>query len=98
MFRQNVLEGMLADPAYGGNRDMVGWKWLRFPGDPMRRGDPYEQYIFTRKRYPFEDKPLPLKASSLKAAANGRSCAGRDHRDSELEGWDVRWRTRRQTS
>jgi gluconate 2-dehydrogenase gamma chain len=71
MFRQNVLEGMLADPAYGGNREMVGWKWLRFPGDPMRRGDPYEQYVFTRKRYPFEGKPLPLMASSLKAAATG---------------------------
>jgi gluconate 2-dehydrogenase gamma chain len=71
MFRQNVLEGMLADPAYGGNREMVGWKWLRFPGDPMRRGDIYEQYIFTRKPYPFEKKPLPLMASSLKAAAKG---------------------------
>jgi gluconate 2-dehydrogenase gamma chain len=71
MFRQNVLEGMLADPAYGGNREMVGWKWVRFPGDPMRRGDVYEQYIFTRKAYPNENKPLPLAASSLKAAAKG---------------------------
>jgi gluconate 2-dehydrogenase gamma chain len=71
MFRQNVIEGMLADPAYGGNREMVGWKWIRFPGDPMRRGDVYEQYIFTSKPYPHESKPLPLQASSLKAAAKG---------------------------
>jgi gluconate 2-dehydrogenase gamma chain len=71
MFRQNVIEGMLADPAYGGNRDMVGWKWIRFPGDPMRRGDVYEQYIFTGKPYPNESKPLPLQASSLTAAAKG---------------------------
>jgi gluconate 2-dehydrogenase gamma chain len=71
MFRQNVLEGMLADPAYGGNRDMVGWKWIGFPGDPMRRGDVYEQYIFNKKPYPFAGKPLPLQASSLKAAAKG---------------------------
>ena len=71
MFRQNVLEGMLADPAYGGNRDMVGWKWIGFPGDPMRRGDPYEKYIFNSKPYPYENKPLPLQASSLKVAAKG---------------------------
>ena len=71
MFRQNVLEGMLADPAYGGNRNMVGWTWLGFPGDPMRRGDVYEQYIFNKKPYPFVGKPLPLKASSLKVTAKG---------------------------
>jgi gluconate 2-dehydrogenase gamma chain len=71
MFRQNVLEGMLADPAYGGNRDMVGWRWLGFPGDPMRRGDVYEQYIFNKKPYPFVSKPLPLAATSLKVAAKG---------------------------
>lgn len=71
LFRQNVLEGMLADPAYGGNRDMVGWKWIGFPGDPMRRGDIYEQYIFNSKPYPFAGKPLPLAASSLTAAARG---------------------------
>jgi gluconate 2-dehydrogenase gamma chain len=66
MFRQNVLEGMLADPAYGGNRDMVGWKWVGFPGDPMRRGDPYEKYIFTTKPYPHANKPLPLMPSEAK--------------------------------
>jgi gluconate 2-dehydrogenase gamma chain len=68
MFRQNVLEGMLADPAYGGNKGMIGWKWVGFPGDPMQRGDPYEKYIFTKKSYPYAEKPLPLQA---KAAAAG---------------------------
>jgi gluconate 2-dehydrogenase gamma chain len=61
MFRQNVLEGMLADPMYGGNQEMVGWKWIGYPGDPMRRGDVYYQYIFNKKPYPYESKPLPLK-------------------------------------
>lgn len=28
----NVLEGFFADPLYGGNRDMVGWKMIGFPG------------------------------------------------------------------
>jgi gluconate 2-dehydrogenase gamma chain len=71
MFRQNVLEGMLADPAYGGNRDMVGWKWIGFPGDPMRRGDVYYKYIFTSKPYPYENKPLPMKAPPTGAAKPG---------------------------
>ena len=69
MFRQNVLEGMLADPAYGGNRDMVGWKWVGFPGDPMRRGDHYHDYNFKPgKPYPYADKPLPMEAPPLGAA------------------------------
>jgi gluconate 2-dehydrogenase gamma chain len=63
LFRQNVLEGMLADPAYGGNQNMVGWKQIGFPGDPIRRDDPYYQYIFTSKAYPYASKPLPIKES-----------------------------------
>jgi len=75
MFRQNVLEGMLSDPAYGGNRDMVGWKWIGFPGDPMARGDVYYKYIFTARPYPYEDKPLGLQRSSVKVAQEGAATA-----------------------
>jgi gluconate 2-dehydrogenase gamma chain len=32
MLLQNTLEGYLADPIYGGNKDMVGWKAIGFPG------------------------------------------------------------------
>ena len=28
----NAMEGFFADPIYGGNRDMVGWKLVGFPG------------------------------------------------------------------
>ncbi|MBY0338832.1 MAG: gluconate 2-dehydrogenase subunit 3 family protein [Acetobacteraceae bacterium] len=28
----NTVEGWFADPAYGGNRDMVGWRMIGFPG------------------------------------------------------------------
>jgi gluconate 2-dehydrogenase gamma chain len=28
----NSMEGFFADPIYGGNRDMVGWKLIGFPG------------------------------------------------------------------
>lgn len=75
MFRQNVLEGMLADPAYGGNRDMVGWKWIGFPGDPMRRGDPYYKYIHTTKAYPYERKPMPLMPGAARTGVARSSAA-----------------------
>ncbi|WP_251977247.1 gluconate 2-dehydrogenase subunit 3 family protein [Salinicola avicenniae] len=29
---QNTMEGFFADPMYGGNRDMVAWKMVGFPG------------------------------------------------------------------
>jgi gluconate 2-dehydrogenase gamma chain len=29
---QTVIEGLFADPIYGGNKDKVGWKMLGFPG------------------------------------------------------------------
>jgi gluconate 2-dehydrogenase gamma chain len=28
----HTIEGLLCDPAYGGNRDAVGWKLIGFPG------------------------------------------------------------------
>jgi len=32
VFLQNTVEGFFSDPIYGGNRDMVGWKLIGFPG------------------------------------------------------------------
>lgn len=32
MLVQNVREGFFADPLYGGNKEMAGWKMLGFPG------------------------------------------------------------------
>jgi gluconate 2-dehydrogenase gamma chain len=32
MLLQNTIEGFWSDPIYGGNRDMVGWKLIGFPG------------------------------------------------------------------
>jgi gluconate 2-dehydrogenase gamma chain len=75
LFRQNVLEGMLADPAYGGNKDMVGWKLIGFPGDPMRRGDLYHNYIFSNKAYPYAGKPLPLMPKYAKAGVSTGAAA-----------------------
>lgn len=32
MFLQHVKEGFFADPIYGGNKDLVAWKMIGFPG------------------------------------------------------------------
>ncbi|MFZ0217095.1 MAG: gluconate 2-dehydrogenase subunit 3 family protein [Candidatus Dormiibacterota bacterium] len=45
MFRENVVEGLFADPMYGGNLNMDGWRWVGFPGNPMAYNDPYGSYI-----------------------------------------------------
>lgn len=32
LFLSNTTEGFFSDPLYGGNRDMIGWKLIGFPG------------------------------------------------------------------
>lgn len=32
LLREHVVEGFLGDPVYGGNRDLVGWQHIGFPG------------------------------------------------------------------
>lgn len=32
MLQDNAIEGFFCDPIYGGNRDMVGWRLVGFPG------------------------------------------------------------------
>jgi gluconate 2-dehydrogenase gamma chain len=32
MFYDNAMEGLFADPIYGGNKDKAGWKMIGFPG------------------------------------------------------------------
>ncbi len=32
LLHQNTIEGFFSDPIHGGNRDMVGWKLIGFPG------------------------------------------------------------------
>ncbi|WP_213878685.1 gluconate 2-dehydrogenase subunit 3 family protein [Pseudomonas sp. dw_358] len=52
---QNVREGYLADPIYGGNKGMVGWKLIGFPG---ARYD-YRPYIH-KKGVPLNLDPVSL--------------------------------------
>jgi hypothetical protein len=32
MLRTDTIEGMFSDPIYGGNRNMVGWALINYPG------------------------------------------------------------------
>ena len=44
-----TMEAMFADPIYGGNRDLAGWKLLGFPGLPATYADKIVDY--RGKRY-----------------------------------------------
>ncbi len=39
--RRHVLEGVFCEPQYGGNRDMVGWRLVGFPGQRYGYPDAY---------------------------------------------------------
>ena len=54
----NTIEGFFADPAYGGNRDMVGWKMIGFPGAYASYIDLIEQYnvAYVRPPLSFADR------------------------------------------
>jgi gluconate 2-dehydrogenase gamma chain len=41
LVREHVLEGVFCEPAYGGNRDLVGWKLVGFPGQRTGYADAY---------------------------------------------------------
>jgi gluconate 2-dehydrogenase gamma chain len=62
LFIQNVKEGLFADPIYGGNRNVAGWKWIGFPGDPMAYDDSYF-YLFSNWRTPYDVEPQGLDAT-----------------------------------
>jgi gluconate 2-dehydrogenase gamma chain len=51
----NTIEGYFADPAYGGNRDMAGWRMIGFPGA-------YAAYlgIYTQHGVRFEREPISM--------------------------------------
>ena len=51
----NTMEGFFADPIYGGNRDMVGWKLVGFPG---------ARYDF-RDHVAKHNQPYPLPPVSI---------------------------------
>ena len=41
MLRCHVLEGVFCEPDYGGNRGLIGWRLVGFPGQQFGYPDPY---------------------------------------------------------
>jgi gluconate 2-dehydrogenase gamma chain len=41
MVRYHVLEGLFCEPQYGGNKDMIGWRLVGFPGQQSGYSDAY---------------------------------------------------------
>lgn len=56
---ENTMEGLFSDPIYGGNRDMVGWKLVGFPG---ARYD-YRDWV-ERHNEPYPLPPVGIMGSS----------------------------------
>jgi gluconate 2-dehydrogenase gamma chain len=48
----NTIEGYFADPIYGGNRDMVSWRMLGFPGAYAQYFELVDQYGYVYSRPP----------------------------------------------
>jgi gluconate 2-dehydrogenase gamma chain len=40
----NVMEGLFADPIYGGNKDKIGWKLIGFPGVIANNAEHVKQF------------------------------------------------------
>ena len=57
---KNTREGFFADPVYGGNRDMVGWRMIGFPGAR------YDQRFWVERHN--ERYPLPTVGITGRAA------------------------------
>ena len=39
--RYHIMEGIFCEPHYGGNRDMMGWRLVGFPGQQLGYSDAY---------------------------------------------------------
>lgn len=56
LLRQHTLEGMFCDPMHGGNRDLIGWQLIGFPGPYMS----WAQDIEKHKGEAFRPRPQSL--------------------------------------
>jgi gluconate 2-dehydrogenase gamma chain len=54
----NTVEGYFADPVYGGNRNMVSWRMIGFPGAYADYVELVDQYD-----YAFEREPLSIASA-----------------------------------
>ena len=57
LLRAHTIEGVFCDPMHGGNRDMIGWQLIGFPGPRMS----YFEEIDTQYGKAFRPKPVSLE-------------------------------------
>jgi hypothetical protein len=55
---EHTIEGMYANPEYGGNRGLAGWRDIGFPGDVQPRG-------YTGEEVERSDGPDPLPRTPI---------------------------------
>lgn len=67
----NVVEGYFADPAYGGNRDMAGWRMIGFPGAYAH----FTQWV-GRHNVRFDQPPIGMASRSSGEAPGHRHGEG----------------------
>jgi gluconate 2-dehydrogenase gamma chain len=59
----NTIEGFFADPAYGGNRDAVGWRMVGFPGAYAQFLDLVDEW-----GYPYDRRPIGMTDNAARRA------------------------------
>lgn len=61
----NTIEGFFADPAYGGNRGMVGWRMVGFPGAYAEFAELVDRWGLIYRREPLSIATSPVAISKL---------------------------------
>jgi len=61
---EHTIEGLYSVPEYGGNKDLVGWKDISYPGDIQPRG--YTAEETSRSDGPDPVDQTPVVAEVLK--------------------------------
>lgn len=82
ILRRDTIEGYLSDPIHNGNRDLVGWRMLGFPGAHAYYLTEVDRFDLDYRRKPSgvaarpSNDPTPLRAPSA-SQPFGSSQAGR---------------------
>ena len=61
--RAHILEGVFGEPNYGGNKDLIGWRLVGFPGQQYGYADAYINRVVDLKPVACEGVPLKRNQS-----------------------------------
>jgi hypothetical protein len=65
---EHTIEGLYANPEYGGNQGLVGWKDIGFPGDIQPRGYPSDEVERSDGRDPVDSTSIVADVLKLLGA------------------------------